>query len=98
MIILITIEIKLRRQAASFSDYSRSLDEGHIRSSSHKDQFNRSTSTITSQSVVADHVDPPLITSHSPIDCVDSVATDRQLNGDHDSCTTSRKPACQVRV
>lgn len=93
MIILVTTEVKLRRQTASL-DYSRSLDEGHIKSISHKDQLTRSTSTISSQSVV----DPLLTTSNSPVDCVDSVLTDQQLTSDHASCTTSRKPACQVRT
>lgn len=93
MIILVTIEVKLRRQAASL-DYSSSLDEGHVKSISHKDQLTRSISAISSQSVV----DPPLTTSNSPMDCVDSVLTDQQLTGDRGSCTTSRKPACQVRT
>ena len=94
MIILVITEIKLRRQAASL-DYSRSLDDGYI---SHKDHLTHSTSTISSQSVVIDHVDPPLTTSNSPMDCVDSVLTDQQLTSDHGSYTTSRKPACQVRI
>ena len=89
----ITTEVKLRRQAASFSDYTGSLDESYMKSID-REQLTRSTSTFSSRSI--DNVDPSLITNSSVTDCVDSVAS-QQLNGSRDIRVTSRRSACQVR-
>ena len=90
----VTTEVKLRRQAASFTDYTGSLDESRMKNVDLKEQLTRSTSTISNRSI--DHVDPLLTTDSSVMDCVDSV-TNQQLTGNRDIHVTSRRSACQVR-
>lgn len=91
---VITAEVKLRRQTTSFTDHTGSLDYGHMKSIDHREQLTRSASTVSSRSV--DHVDPPLTTNSSATDCVDSVAN-QWITGSRDIRVTSRRSACQVR-
>lgn len=95
MMIATGIEMRLRKQASSFSDCCGSLDDsGHLKSSN---KATRSSSVVTSSRSI-DFVDPPLTTANSSsTDCVDS---DQQVNGstDHDIYNTNLKSACQVSV
>lgn len=86
MMIFCGIEIKLRKQASSFSDYSGSMDDSHLKD--YKEKLTR----FTSKSV--DHFDPPLTAPST--DCVDSFTDQQQHGGNHDTHTTSLKLACQV--
>ena len=92
MILMATTEVKLRKHNDSFSG---SLDESRLKSNSHKEWLTHSSSAISNRSV--DHIDPLLITSNPPTDCVDS-ATDQQLAGNRDVRMTSLKSACQVSM
>ena len=71
-----------------------SFDENHKNS---KEQLSRSASVFSSRSSV-DHVDPLLINSNPPMDCIDTGATNQRRTDDHSSCRTSKKPASQVRM